>query len=85
MSINEITAEINRVFTSEIEALESAKFRIGAEFSQAVELIASANKIILSGVGKSGLIAGKSEQHYRVLVYHQHFCIQLKLYMEISV
>lgn len=59
MSINEITAEINRVFTAEIEALESAKLRIGDEFSLAVELIASANKIILSGVGKSGLIARK--------------------------
>ncbi len=59
MSINDITEEIKRVFTEEIATLESAKLRIGDEFSQAVELIASANKIILSGVGKSGLIARK--------------------------
>ena len=55
----EIIDEINRVFDEEINSLIKAKERINGNFSQAVSLICKANKIVLSGVGKSGLIARK--------------------------
>lgn len=43
----------------EIEALESLRSSINSSFVKALELILSANKIIVSGIGKSGLIGRK--------------------------
>lgn len=44
---------------TEIDALENAKSNLSDEFAKAVKLLADAPKIVLSGVGKSGLIARK--------------------------
>jgi arabinose-5-phosphate isomerase len=49
----------NAIFDSEIESLILAKSKIGDNYLQAAEMIAKANKVILSGIGKSGLIARK--------------------------
>jgi arabinose-5-phosphate isomerase len=47
------------IFDAEIESLILAKSRISDNYLMAAELIAKANKVILSGIGKSGLIARK--------------------------
>lgn len=47
------------VFEQEIFELSRAKSFINDDFAKAVRLIASAHKVILSGVGKSGIIARK--------------------------
>lgn len=47
------------VFDIEIASLILAKSKIDESYKLAAELIASANKVILSGIGKSGLIAKK--------------------------
>jgi len=47
------------VFDIEIESLILAKSKIGENYQSAAELIANSNKVILSGIGKSGLIAKK--------------------------
>lgn len=49
-----------RVIQLEAEALQESGRRLGAEFASAVELIArSSGRVIVSGVGKSGLIGRK--------------------------
>lgn len=49
-----------RVLHMEREAIEAAERRLGREFAEAVELIAgSSGRVIVAGVGKSGLIARK--------------------------
>lgn len=49
-----------RVIRMEAEALLAVEQRIGEEFTRAVELIAgSAGRVIVSGVGKSGIIGRK--------------------------
>lgn len=49
-----------RVLHMEREAIEEAERRLGREFAEAVELIASSSgRVIVAGVGKSGLIARK--------------------------
>lgn len=52
-------SEIKRTFKEEINALEAAYQRIDDSYTNAVEIISKANKIVLTGVGKSGLIAKK--------------------------
>lgn len=50
----------NEVFDLEIEALQKAKKQIATTFEKAVELILSSKgKIVVTGVGKSGIIAHK--------------------------
>ncbi len=50
----------NQVFDLEIEALQKAKKQIATTFDKAVELILSSKgKIVITGVGKSGIIAHK--------------------------
>ena len=50
----------NEVFDLEIEALQKAKQQISTTFEKAVELILSSKgKIVVTGVGKSGIIAHK--------------------------
>jgi len=56
----DIVAEAKRVFATEIQALQRISERIGPEFSQAVKLVSSCRgRIILTGMGKSGIIARK--------------------------
>ena len=49
-----------RVIRMEADALRSAEQRLGAEFESAVKLIAAATgRVIVSGLGKSGIIGRK--------------------------
>ena len=49
----------NQVFIDEISALERTQSLINHNFESAVDILANSNKIIVSGVGKSGIIAQK--------------------------
>ncbi len=60
MNADEIIARGQRVVRLEREALANTEHRIGAPFARAVELIAaSTGRVIVAGVGKSGLIGRK--------------------------
>ena len=60
MSRQEIVDRGRRVLRMETEALGEAERRIGDDFARAVETIArSTGRVIVSGVGKSGLIGRK--------------------------
>jgi arabinose-5-phosphate isomerase len=60
MNPGEVIALGQRVVRMESEALAEAASRIGEDFAAAVDLIVrSSGRVILSGVGKSGLIARK--------------------------
>lgn len=50
---------ISKIFDTEIQSLILAKSRISDNFIEAARLIANSNKVILSGIGKSGIIARK--------------------------
>ena len=57
---NEEIINIGKLAISdEINALVLAKNKLYNEFAEAAKMIANANKIIITGVGKSGLIARK--------------------------
>ena len=57
---NQLILEIGKkALSDEIEALQKSQLRLSDEFINAAKMLASANKIVLSGVGKSGLIARK--------------------------
>jgi len=56
----EILDEIANVLDIEIEALQSVRRRLGPEFEEAVQVFAEcAGQIIVTGIGKSGIIAKK--------------------------
>ncbi|AFM05511.1 KpsF/GutQ family protein [Bernardetia litoralis DSM 6794] len=58
--INSYLDSANEVFDLEIDALQKAKQQIATTFQKAVELILSSKgKIVITGVGKSGIIAHK--------------------------
>lgn len=60
MTRNDILESGRRVLRMEKDALGEAERRIGEEFARAVETIArSSGRVIVSGVGKSGLIGRK--------------------------
>ncbi|MBI3566850.1 MAG: KpsF/GutQ family sugar-phosphate isomerase [Gemmatimonadetes bacterium] len=60
MTPDEITARGARVLRMEREALAETETRLGAQFAAAVQLIAaSSGRVIVAGVGKSGLIGRK--------------------------
>ena len=60
MNYKKFTSEANNVINLEIKALQKLKKSINRSFSQAVIKIAKCqSKVILCGVGKSGLIASK--------------------------
>src|SRR5689334_10169068 len=60
MSANEIVDRGRRVVRMERDALTGLEDRLGEEFARAVRLIAdSAGRVIVAGVGKSGLIGRK--------------------------
>ena len=55
-----ILGEIKRVFDIEIEALRSVASHMSPEFSRAVKTIAASHgRVVLTGLGKSGIIANK--------------------------
>jgi len=55
----EILSEIRRTIKESISAFNNLYSNIDESFADAVELILNSNKIFISGVGKSGLIARK--------------------------
>ena len=60
MTHKDIVERGRRVLRMETEALGEAERRIGDEFARAVESIArSEGRVIVSGVGKSGLVGRK--------------------------
>ena len=60
MSDFSILAQARRVIGLEIDALTRMSSRLGADFEQAVELIARrAGRVIVSGMGKSGHVGRK--------------------------
>ncbi len=60
MKPDELIERGRRVVRLEREALDEVERRLGADFAKAVELIAaSSGRVIVSGVGKSGIIARK--------------------------
>lgn len=56
---NCIIEKAKGVIATEIEALNSSLLRLDDEFAKAVKLIEKSNKVIISGVGKSGIIGQK--------------------------
>lgn len=57
---SEVVHEARRVLTVESDAITSLASRVGEEFVEAVTLIESASgRVIVSGLGKSGIIARK--------------------------
>jgi arabinose-5-phosphate isomerase len=55
-----ILKEMERVFNIEIEALQAVKKSMSSDFERAVRTIAACEgRIILTGIGKSGIIANK--------------------------
>jgi D-arabinose 5-phosphate isomerase GutQ len=79
--------EINigkKVISAEIKALDLLKKSISRDFSNAIEvLFKTKGKIIISGLGKVGILQLKSPQPFLQLDPHQYFCIRLKLIMGI--
>lgn len=59
MNNSELITEAKRVFQEEVDSIVKSIDRIDDSFAEAVGLIFNANKVVLSGVGKSGLIARK--------------------------
>ena len=60
MSSDDIIARGRRVLRAERDALAEAEQRLGASFATAVEMIAaSCGRVIIAGVGKSGLVGRK--------------------------
>ncbi len=54
-----ILTEANRVFEEEIQAMEKVKSFLNEDFAKAVNMVANAHKIVVTGVGKSGNIGNK--------------------------
>jgi arabinose-5-phosphate isomerase len=62
----DILAEIERVLDIEIEALQSVRATLDGKFAEAVEVIAACKgQVVLTGVGKSGIIATKIAATFR--------------------
>jgi len=59
LSEKELLAEVSRIFDLNISSLNFAKSNITDEYAKAVEILSSSRKIIVTGVGKSGLVAKK--------------------------
>jgi arabinose-5-phosphate isomerase len=57
---SKIVKEMERVFDIEIEALQSVRKSMSSDFERAVRAIAACRgRVILTGIGKSGIIANK--------------------------
>ena len=55
-----VVEEIGRVLEIEIEALQSVRRSLNAEFEKAVDVMSSCSgRVFVTGIGKSGMIANK--------------------------
>lgn len=62
----DILKEMTRVIDVEIEALQSVRDNMGSRFEAAVRLIAATKgQVVLTGIGKSGIIANKIAATFR--------------------
>src|SRR5580765_5978503 len=62
----DILKEITRVLDVDIDALESVRDNIGSNFEAAVRMIAgSKGQVVVTGIGKSGIIAKKIAATFR--------------------
>jgi arabinose-5-phosphate isomerase len=62
----DILKEMTRVIDVEIEALQSVRDSMGSKFEAAVRMIAGAKgQIVVTGIGKSGIIANKIAATFR--------------------
>ncbi|MDA3842998.1 MAG: KpsF/GutQ family sugar-phosphate isomerase [Candidatus Kapabacteria bacterium] len=59
MTKDTIKEEALRVFTESADAVKNLTNRINADFVDAVKVITDSKKVVVSGVGKSGIIAKK--------------------------
>jgi arabinose-5-phosphate isomerase len=59
MDTKSIIEEAKRVIGEEIKSLNEAMARLDESFAKAVDMINQSNRVVVSGVGKSGLIAKK--------------------------
>lgn len=59
MTQDKIIETGKQVFADEISVLEESGNLLGEEFAEAAEILASAERIIITGVGKSGLVGRK--------------------------
>ena len=64
--------------------LKKVKNSIGKSFNDAVDLLSKCqSKVILCGVGKSGLLHQKFQQHFHLLELHLLLYLQVIVLMEI--
>lgn len=62
----DIAEEIRTVIAIEIEALESIRSNVNSSFTKVVELIAACTgQVVVTGIGKSGIIANKIAATFR--------------------
>lgn len=73
LSEKELLLEVSRIFELNISALQLAKTKISIEYAKAVELLSTSGKIIVTGVGKSGLIAKKIAATFSSLGFKSFF------------
>ncbi len=62
-----------RVLTAESDAITAACGRIGVSFDRTVELLVNADTVILTGLGKSGLVAAKIAATFASTGTRAHF------------
>lgn len=65
--------EFKRIIQEEVNSLLKVKDRIDDNFNKAVELLINAKKIIISGVGKSGIIARKIAGTFASIGLEAHY------------
>ena len=72
MSSNKFKKIAQDVILTEIKSLQKLRSSIGKNFNSVIETITNCKKgkIILSGVGKSGIIAKKYPLHFHLLEPH---------------
>ena len=84
MKKNKFRKIAQEVILSEIKSLQKLKSSIGIDFNKVVEAIINCKrgKIILSGVGKSGIIAKKYHLHFPQWDLHHFLLTQALVHME---
>ena len=84
MKKNKFRKIAKEVILSEIKSLQKLKSSIGIDFNKVVEAIINCKrgKIILSGVGKSGIIARKISSTLSSVGFHHFLLTQVLVHME---
>ena len=73
-----------KVISTEINGLETLSKKIDKNFVKAVNILKKTNgKIVVTGIGKSGIIAKKLLRLYHLLAHLHNLYIQLKPVMVI--